>query len=251
MTPKRTDTVRAGAQGAQQAVSAATPPRRGPLQPPGRPETPGRPLPPGYTPMPPAPGRRNPTFQPTRVWLDPVGWPDKVYNRLLEHRIVMVAGNLDNEAATSLCAQLLTLDAEGTDPIRLELHNLEADLGAAATVMGVLDILRVPVSAYVGGRIRGPALGVLAAATHRYAYPNAVLVLSEPRMSFEGTTTAVASEEEQVRTMLAALFARLAETAGREIEEVRADAERERFLTVEQAIDYGLIERPAEPRKAS
>jgi ATP-dependent Clp protease protease subunit len=133
----------------------------------------------------------------------------------------MAHGRLDDEAATRLSAQLLTLDAENMQPIRLELQGLDAELPAALSLMGVLDVVRAPVSAYVGGRISGPALGVLAAADHRYTYPSALFILCEPRMQFDGTVT----------------------------DELQADFEHQRVLTAGQAIDYGLVQGPAEPRR--
>jgi ATP-dependent Clp protease, protease subunit len=175
-------------------------------------------------------------------------FPARVYERLLEQRIVMAHGELDDEAATSLCAQLLTLDAEDDGPIRLEVQGLTAGLAPALTVMGVLDVLRVPVRAVAGGRLGGPALGVLAAASDRRAYPNAMFVLSEPRLGFEGTATSLASHEEQVRVMLDQLYLRLAEVTGREVDEIRGDAHSGRHLTVAEAVGYGLIHGPAERR---
>jgi len=216
------------------------PPR--PPMPPGRPGQPERPD------QPPQPPRPNPAIQPTRVWVEQGEWPGRLYERLLNQRIVMASGCLDGEAATRLCAQLLTLDAEGEGPIRLELHNLDADLPAALTVMGVLDTLRVPVTAYAGGRTSGPGLGVLASAGHRRAYPNAFFAMSEPTVSFDGPVTVVAVHEEQVRAMLAELYARLAEVTGHELDEIRDDARQGRLLTAEQAIDYRLIEGFAEAR---
>ncbi len=216
------------------------PPR--PPVPPGRPGPPERPGPPSQPPRP------NPAIRPTRVWVEQGEWPGRLYERLLNQRIVMASGCLDGEAATRLCAQLLTLDAEGEGPIRLELHNLDADLPAALTVMGVLDTLRVPVTAYAGGRTSGPGLGVLASAGHRRAYPNAFFAMSEPKVSFDGPVTAVAVHEEQVRAMLAELYARLAEVTGHGVDEIRDDARRGRLLTAGQAIDYGLIEGFAEAR---
>ena len=216
--------------------------------PPRPPVPPGRPGPPERPDQPPQPPRPNPAIQPTRVWVEQGEWPGRLYERLLNQRIVMASGCLDGEAATRLCAQLLTLDAEGEGPIRLELHNLDADLPAALTVMGVLDTLRVPVTAYAGGRTSGPGLGVLASAGHRRAYPNAFFAMSEPKVSFDGPVTAVAVHEEQVRAMLAELYARLAEVTGHEVDEIRDDARRGRLLTAGQAIDYGLIEGFAEAR---
>ena len=143
----------------------------------------------------------------------------------------MAHGQLDDEAATRLCAQLLTLDAEGDEPIRFELQNLGAGLSAALTVMGVLDVVGVPVQARAAGQISGPALGVLAACGQRGAYPNAVFVLSEPTVEFDGTMMAITAREEQIRTMLDALYIRLAEVTGREVDEIRGDARAHRILT--------------------
>jgi ATP-dependent Clp protease, protease subunit len=211
----------------------------GPFRP-QRPEPPS--VPPGPPEAPIAP------VAPARVWLDPGPWPARVYERLFEQRIVMAQGRLDDEAATRLCAQLLTLDAEAAEPIRLELQGLDAELPAALTVMGVLETLRVPVLACVAGRLAGPALGVLAACGQRRAYPNAVLELTEPRLGYRGSVTAITAQEEQARVMADALWERIALTTGREIDGIRADARRGRFFTVAQAIEYGLISERAAAR---
>jgi ATP-dependent Clp protease protease subunit len=179
---------------------------------------------------------------PTRVWLNPqTEWQDKLYERLLAQRIVLVSGVLDETATTRLSAQLLTLDAEGDGPIRLELQNLEAELPAALTLMGVLDVVRAEVQAYIGGEISGPAVGVLASCPRRLAYPNASFTLSEPRLRFSGTATAVSAHEQQARRMVDSLVYRIAEATGREADDIREDARHSRVLTVAEAIGYGLI----------
>src|SRR5246127_3315216 len=133
------------------------------------------------TPFPPFPGRPQPPGRPepgpvppTRVWLDPhSGWQDRLYERLLEQRIILAWGILDDAAATRLSAQVLTLDAEGDGPIRLELQNLQSELPATVALMGVLDVVRSEVQAFASGETSGPALGVLASCPRRFAYPNA------------------------------------------------------------------------------
>ena len=179
---------------------------------------------------------------PARVWLDPhAGWQDTLYERLLQQRIVLASGVLDDAAATRLSAQLLTLDAEGTGPIRLELQNLRAELPAVLTLMGVLDVLRAEVQAFASGETGGPALGVLASCPRRLAYPHASFTLSEPRLRFGGTVAAVTAHEQQAKRMTDSLFYRIAEATGRDAEDVREDARRVRVLTVAEAIGYGLI----------
>jgi len=179
---------------------------------------------------------------PTRVWLDPhAGWQDTLYERLLERRVVLASGVLDDAAATRLSAQLLTLDAEGDGPIRLELQNLRYDLPAALTLMGILDVVRAEIQAFASGETGGPALGVLASCPRRLAYHHALLTLSEPRLRFAGTATAVSAHEQQARRMVDSLFYRLAEATGRDAEDIREDARHGRVLTVAEAIGYGLI----------
>lgn len=205
---------------------------------PGSPGWPG--LPPSVpgTPSAPDPG----PVPPTRTWVDPhAALQEKLYERLLSQRIVLASGILDDEAANRLSAQLLTLDAEGDGPIRFELQNLAADLTAALTVMGVLDTVGVPVQARAAGRMTGAALGVLAACPQRAAYPNAGFALTEPTAEFGGTVAAVTAREEQTRTMTDALYERLAEVTGHEVDEVRADARAYRMLTAAEAVRYGLV----------
>jgi len=207
---------------------------------PGEPGWPGTPLTPDR-PFPPSPGSA--PMSPVRVWLDPdADWKSKLYERLLAQRIVLASGILDDEAAGRLSAQLLTLDAEGDQPIRLELQNLRAELPAALTVMGILEVLHVPVHGCVSGQITGPALGVLASCTRRTGYPNASFVLSEPRLEFGGTVTALTAREQQVTRMLDTLYFKLADVTGREVDEIREDARHGRSLTTAQAIGYGLIQ---------
>ncbi len=209
--------------------------------PPELPGWPGTPFTPGWPPAPPSPAPG--PVPPTRVWLDPnADWKGRLFERLLERRIVLASGILDDDAAARLSAQLMTLDADGDKPIRLELQNLRAELPAALTVMGILDVLHAPVTGCVSGEISGPALGILACCPRRTGYPNAAFTLTEPRLEFGGTASAVSAREQQVCRMLDTLYFRLAEVTGRETDEIREDARRGRSLTTAQAIGYGLIQ---------
>lgn len=164
-----------------------------------------------------------------------------LYERLLQQRIVLAAGVLDEPAATRLSAQLLTLDAEGDGPVRLELQNLQCELPAALTLMGVLDMVRAEVQAFASGDTAGPALGLLASCPRRLAYPNASFTLSEPRLGFSGTATEVSAREQQARRSVDTLVYRIAEATGREADDVREDMRAGRVLSVAEAVGYGLI----------
>jgi ATP-dependent Clp protease, protease subunit len=209
--------------------------------PPSNPGWPGTPLTPGWPAAPPP--AQAPPVPPTRIWLDPhADWRAKLHERLLDRGIVLASGMLDDDAAARLSAQLLTLDAEGDQTIRLELQNLRAELPATLTVIGILDVLRVPVHGCVSGEISGPALGVLVSCARRTGYPNAMFTFAEPRLELGGTVTAVTAREQQMTRMLDTLYFRLAEVTGREVDQIREDARLGRSLTTAQAIGYGLIQ---------
>jgi ATP-dependent Clp protease, protease subunit len=233
---------------------------------PGEPRWPGRPAPPPGTPFPPRypphprpPGTRpvqepSPLVTPGHAWSDSGDWPSRLNERLLEQRVVMAHGHLDDGAATMLCAQLLTLDAESTDrtaPILLHLQSLSADLAAALTVMDALDAVGVPIHAVARGHLSGPALGVIAAAGRRAAYPNSGFLLAEPEAAFEGTSADLASRQRQLEKMLDALYFRLADVTGREVDEIRDDARGGRFLTAAEAVAYGLVQEVTQAPRGS
>ena len=85
-----------------------------------------------------------------------------------------------------------------------------------------------------------------------------MLSLAEPRLNLDGTATEVSAQQEQLTAMLDTLYIRLAEVTGREVDEIRDDMRRGRFLTVPEAVSYGLLDaqataaeprRPAGPRR--
>ena len=117
--------------------------------------------------------------------------------------------------------------------------------------MDALDAVGVPVHAFAGGHLSGPALGVFAAADRRVAYPNAGFLLAEPEAGFEGTAADLASRQRQFDTMLDALYFRLADVTGREVDDIRDDARRHRFLSAAEAVSYGLVQEVTQTRRAS
>ncbi len=161
---------------------------------------------------------------------------------LFERRIVLAAGHLDGLRATDLSARLMTLDGAGDRPIALHLRTTDADLDAAFALADTIGLIGAPVDALVNGLIGGPALVVFAAARRREVTPHAMLRLTEPKIRIEGDATDVAGTECEHRRRVDALYLRLAEVTGRELDEIREDARDGRLLTAEQAVDYGLAD---------
>jgi ATP-dependent Clp protease protease subunit len=160
---------------------------------------------------------------------------------LLDRRIVLADGHLDGRHATELCATLIMLDTVGEDPVALHLHTPDGDLEAAFAVADTIGVLACPVHILVSGQVGGAVLAVLAAARRRRMTPLATLLLTEPRARFDGAAEEVASLEAEHQRRVDALYRRLAEVSGREVDEIRNDARQGRLLTAEQALAYGLV----------
>lgn len=167
---------------------------------------------------------------------------DWLLDGLLERRIVLLSGPLQDALATSACAQILALAARGEEPITIYLSSPDGELDAAITVMDALDAVPVPVDVIVTGALGGPSVGVLAAADRRRAYRHATFRLSEPRTQFRGTADEVAAEAARTRALLGSLYERLSRATGRPEDDLRRDARAGRVLTAAEAIDYGLVE---------
>jgi ATP-dependent Clp protease protease subunit len=167
----------------------------------------------------------------------PGGW---LQQQLLGRRIVLARGHLGHDLATVVCAQLLTLDAEGDDPAELHLSTPDGDLDAALTVLDAMGVLRITVRALAVGTVGGPALAVFAAAPERLAFPHATFHLTEPALRADGSASEVAAHEAHYRGLLTSLYERIAEATGREVDQIREDARRGTFLTAEDALSCGL-----------
>ena len=97
---------------------------------------------------------------------------DVLSRRLLAQRVVLLHGPLDDLSVTRVAAELMTLDAEGDDPVTLRVDCGEAALAPALTLMDVIELMGVPVRALCLGQVGGGAVGVVAVCAHRAAMPS-------------------------------------------------------------------------------
>src|SRR5262245_51853979 len=98
------------------------------------------------------------------------GWLEE---RLFGQRIVLLHGPVTGPAASRAAATLLTLDALGSEPVRLQLNAPDGDLAAVFALVDTLDVMRAPVHAVATAEVGGAAVGVYAAARRRLAFPHA------------------------------------------------------------------------------
>ena len=180
---------------------------------------------------------------------DDGGTPGWLQERLFGQRAVFVSGTLDDATATRVAAELMLLDAAGTELIQLYLNCPDGTLEAALTLMDTLDLLRSPVRAQCLGQVGGPPVGVLAVADARVAARHASVRLGQPRASFDGTPEQIASRSEQHLALARRFHERLATATGRSAASIAEDLRAGRHLDAEEARAYGLIDEVAAPKR--
>lgn len=179
------------------------------------------------------------------TWEEPdPTWREKdVMDRLLDQRIVLVNGRLDDALSNHVSRQLLLLGSTDPDrPIELHLSCREAELSASVALATAIDLTRPDVLAIVSGMLGGPALAVLCASAKRAAHRKATFVFSLPRGSAEGTATELATRAEEHDLLLSQLVERISTLTGRRDEDVAADLRSDRLLSAEEAGAYGLVD---------
>ncbi len=172
---------------------------------------------------------------------------DVLARRLMEQRVVLLHGPLDAAAATRVAAELMTLDADGDDPVTLRLDCGEAGLAPALTLMDVIELMGVPVHALCLGQVAGGAVGVLAVCAHRSAMPSTRLLLFEPPTHMEAHVRNVAQWAELRADERRRFCERVGAAVGHPGGEVVEGLERGRFFGAAEAVEYGLLDEVCRP----
>jgi ATP-dependent Clp protease protease subunit len=164
-----------------------------------------------------------------------------LWSKLLDRRIVLLTGHLDQAVATRAAAEVMLLDADGEDPVQLHMSCPDGELDASVMLAETLDLLQAPVHAIAGGLLGGAAVAVYASASRRLAHRHAAFHLHEPRTEMAGTADQLAERVVQHQHQVDYLHRHLAGACGRDAQRVAADLRAGRLLTATAAIDYGLV----------
>jgi ATP-dependent Clp protease, protease subunit len=167
--------------------------------------------------------------------------------RLFEQRVVQLRGPVDDLTAGRAAAELMTLDADGDTAVTLRLDSADGSLGAALTLMDVIELLGVPVNALCLGQVGGPAIGVLAVCTHCSAMPSTRFRLNEPRTQAELHSRNVAQWAELRADERRRFCERIGAAVGKSADAIAEDLRLGTFFTAEQAVTYGLLDEICRP----
>jgi len=169
-----------------------------------------------------------------------------IYSRLLKERIVFLGGQIDDDVANLVIAQLLFLEAE--DPkkdISLYINSPGGSVTATLAMVDTMNHVKPNVSTVCVGMAASGAAILLSAGEKgkRFALPNAEIMIHQPHGGAEGQATDIEITAKQILKLRAVLNKILANNTGQPIEKIEKDVERDFFMTADEAKKYGLVDK--------
>lgn len=177
-----------------------------------------------------------------------------IYSRLLKDRIVFLGTPVTDEVANTVIAQLLFLESEDPDKdIHLYINSPGGLVTSGLAIYDTMQFLKAPVSTICVGQAASMGALLLAAGTKgkRYALPNARIMIHQPSGGAQGQASDIEIHAKEILKIRDRLNHILAKHTGQPIERIEKDVDRDRFLSAEEAKEYGLVDevivkRPAE-----
>jgi ATP-dependent Clp protease protease subunit len=172
-----------------------------------------------------------------------------IFSRLLMDRIVFLGSGIDDNVANIILAQLLFLDAE--DPERDIFMYINSPGGSVYAGMAIYDTmqhLRAPVSTFCVGMAASMGAVLLGAGAHgkRHALPNSRIMIHQPSGGYQGTAADVEVAAKEVLFIRERLNEVLSKHTGQTVERIADDVDRDRFMSPQEAMEYGLIDKVLE-----
>ena len=168
-----------------------------------------------------------------------------IYSRLLKDRIVFLGSQINDEVANAIVAQLLFLQAE--DPkadVHLYINSPGGSISAGLAIYDTLQFIDCPVVTYCVGQAASMGAVLLAAGTagKRKALPNSRIMIHQPMAGAEGTAEDILIHAKEFIKVKERLNRILLKHTGHPLEKIEQDTDRDRFMSAEEALEYGLID---------
>ncbi|OBA65083.1 MULTISPECIES: ATP-dependent Clp protease proteolytic subunit [Gordonia] len=170
---------------------------------------------------------------------------DSVFERLLRERIIFLGTQVDDDIANRLCAQILLLAAEDpTRDIHMYINSPGGSVTAGMAIFDTMELAECDIATYAMGLAAsmGQFLLTAGAKGKRYALPHARIMMHQPSAGIGGTAADIAIQAEQFATTKKQMNELNAEHTGQTVEQIEADADRDKWFTAEAAKDYGLVD---------
>ncbi len=169
-----------------------------------------------------------------------------IFSRLLNDRVIMLCEEVNDASASLVVAQLLYLESQDAEKeISLYINSPGGSITAGMAIYDTMQFIKCDVSTICVGMAASMGAFLLSSGTkgRRFALPNSEIMIHQPSGGAQGQATDIAIQAERVLRMKKNLTQILADNCGKSYDVVAADCERDHFMSAQEALEYGLIDR--------
>ncbi|MBG0766479.1 ATP-dependent Clp protease proteolytic subunit [Sphaerochaeta halotolerans] len=169
----------------------------------------------------------------------------QIQEKLLKTRSIILSGEIDKESAESVIKQMLILEGESSEPIKIFINSPGGDVDAGYAIFDMARFINAPVTMVGMGLVASAAALVLLAVPkeQRIALPNSTYLIHQPMSGMRGVATDIEIHALHLEKLREKLDKLIAQETGKSLEEVRNDTERDHWLSADEALSYGLVSR--------
>ena len=176
-----------------------------------------------------------------------------IYSRLLRERVVFLVGEVNDQTANLVVAQLLFLESENPDKdISLYINSPGGSVTAGMSIYDTMQFIKPNVSTTCIGQACSMGAFLLTAGAHgkRFCLPNSRVMIHQPLGGFQGQASDIEIHAKEILFIRERLNTLMAKHSGRTLEEIERDTNRDNFMSAEMAREYGLIDAVIDHRPA-
>lgn len=168
-----------------------------------------------------------------------------IFSRLLKDRIIFLSGEITDEIANSVIAELLYLDSLEKKDIKLYINSPGGSVTAGMAIYDTMNYIKSDVSTICVGLAASMGAFLLLSGQKgkRYSLENSEIMIHQPLGGVQGQATEIKIAAERILNLREKLNKIIAEKTGQDIKKIRKDTERDYFLSSEEALDYGIIDK--------
>ena len=169
-----------------------------------------------------------------------------IYSRLLKERVVFLVGPVNEVSANLVVAQLLFLESENPDKdIYLYINSPGGSVSAGMSIYDTMQFIKPDVSTLCMGQAASMGAFLLTAGAKgkRYALPNARIMIHQPLGGFQGQASDIAIHAKEILYLRERLNGMMAHHTGQDMATLEKDTDRDNFMSAEEAVNYGLIDK--------
>ena len=174
-----------------------------------------------------------------------------IYSRLLKDRIIILNGEIDDNTANIVVAQLLYLDSLNNEDISLYINSPGGSITSGMAIYDTMNFIKSKVSTICIGMAASMAAFLLSSGEkgQRMALPNSEVMIHQPLGGAQGQATEIKIAAERILKLKNKLNDILAKNTGQELKKIEIDTERDYFLSAKEAKNYGIIDKIIENKK--